>query len=214
MRHRGRHNSEPQPQLPKPFSGPKLNLEPAHSLLQDLEGRLRWTVPFLWPSYATDWRSWKQPRKSARAAAQRPEEVANQHRRPADIFLPSFNGVPAALDLAITAPQRQDIVALAGATSLAAATSCAATKASHLNTATLCAQQGVHFMPVVAESTGAWEPEASKLLLQLSPSTAAQAGEDAAALHADLLQELSVVIRSHRARAVLRRRTELADSSS
>ena len=69
-------------------------------------------------------------------------------------------------------------------------------------------------MPVVAESTGAWEPEASKLLLQLSPSTAAQAGEDAAALHADLLQELSVVIRSHRARAVLRRRTELADSSS
>ena len=96
---------------------------------------------------------------------QRPEEVVNQHRCPAGIFLPSFNGVPAALDLAITAPQRQDIVALAGATSLAAATSYAATKASHLNTATLCAQQGIHFMPVVAEST---EPEASKLLLQLS----------------------------------------------
>ena len=145
---------------------------------------------------------------------QRPEDVTNQHRRPADIFLPSLNGVPAALDLAITAPQRQDIVALAGATSLAAATSYAATKASHLNTAALCAQQGVHFMPVVAESTGAWEPEASKLLLQLSRSTAARTGDDAATLHSDLLQELSVVIRSHRARAVLRRRAELGDSSS
>ena len=145
---------------------------------------------------------------------QRPEDVTNQHRCPADIFLPSLNGVPAALDLAITAPQRQDIVALAGATSLAAATSYAATKASHLNTAALCAQQGVHFMPVVAESTGAWEPEASKLLLQLSRSTAARTGDDAATLHSDLLQELSVVIRSHRARAVLRRRAELGDSSS
>ena len=145
---------------------------------------------------------------------QRPEDVTNQHRRPADIFLPSLNGVPAALDLAITAPQRQDIVALAGATSLAAATSYAATKASHLNTAALCAQQGVHFMPVVAESTGAWEPEASKLLLQLSRSTAARTGDDAATLHSDLLQELSVVIRSHRARAVLRRRAGLGDPSS
>ena len=66
-------------------------------------------------------------------------------------------------------------------------------------------------MLVVAESTGAWEPEASKLLLQLSRSTAARTGEDAAALK---LQELSVVIRSHRARAVLRRRAGLADSSS
>ena len=95
-------------------------------------------------------------------------------------------GVPAALDLAITAPPRQDIVALAGATSLAAATSYAATKASHLNTAALCAQQGVHFMPVVAESTGAWEPEASKLLLQLSRGTAARTVDDAATLHSDL----------------------------
>ena len=140
--------------------------------------------------------------------------MTNQHRRPADIFLPSLNGVPAALDLAITAPQRQDIVALTGATSLTAATSYAVTKASHLNTAVLCAQQGVHFMPVVAESTGVWEPEASKLLLQLSPSTAARTGDDAVTLHSDLLQELSVVIRSHRARAVLRRRAELGDSSS
>jgi hypothetical protein len=127
---------------------------------------------------------------------QRPEDGTNQYRRPADIFLPNLNGVPAALDLVITAPQRQDIVALAGATSLAAATSYAATKKSHLNTAALCMQQGVHFMPVVAESTGAWEPEASKLLLQLSRSTAARTGDDAATLHSDLLQELSVVIRS------------------
>ena len=123
-------------------------------------------------------------------------------------------GVPAALDLAITAPQRQDIVALAGATSLATATSYAATKASHLNTAALGTKQGVHFMPIVAEPTGAWEPEASKLLLQLSRCTAIRKGDDAATLHSGLLRELSVIIRSHRALAVLCRRAELGDSSS
>ena len=101
---------------------------------------------------------------------QRPEDASHQQRRPADIFLPSYNGAPAALDLAITAPQRQDIVARAATTALTAATSYAATKASHLDTANLCAAQGVRFVPLVAESTGAWEPEASKLLLHLSRS--------------------------------------------
>ena len=142
---------------------------------------------------------------------QRPDDLTNQQRRPADIFLPSINGVPAALDLAITAPQRQDIVAQAGDIALAAASNYAATKTSHLNTADLCAQQGVRFIPLVAESTGAWEADASKVLLQISRSAAARTGEDSSILHSDLLQELSVIIRSHRARAGLRRRAELSD---
>ena len=51
---------------------------------------------------------------------------------------------------------------------------------------------------------------AGQLLLQIACRAAARTGDDSAALHSDLLQELSVLIRSHRARAVLRRRAELA----
>ena len=98
-----------------------------------------------------------------------------------------------------------------GATSaLAAASAYAASKAAYLNTAQLCSQQGVNFVPLVAESTGAWDRVAGQLLLQIACSAAARTGDDSAALHSDLLQELSVLIRSHRARAVLRRRAELA----
>ncbi|CAK9032862.1 Nipped-B-like protein B [Durusdinium trenchii] len=135
--------------------------------------------------------------------------AATQNRRPADIFLPSLHGSPAALDLAITAPQRQDVVVQGAAAALAAATAYAASKAACLNTAHLCSQQGVQFVPLVAESTGAWERAASQLLLQIACSAAARTGDDSATLHSDLLQELSVIIRSHRARAAPRRRAEL-----
>jgi hypothetical protein len=141
---------------------------------------------------------------------QRPEDVGTQNRRPADIFLPSLHGSPAALDLAITAPQRQDVVVQGATSALAAASAYAASKAAYLNTAQLCSQQGVNFVPLVAESTGAWDRVAGQLLLQIACSAAARTGDDSAALHSDLLQELSVLIRSHRARAVLRRRAELA----
>ncbi|CAK9083246.1 unnamed protein product, partial [Durusdinium trenchii] len=103
----------------------------------------------------------------------------------------------------------QDVVVQGAAAALAAATAYAASKAAYLNTAHLCSQQGVQFVPLVAESTGAWERAASQLLLQIACSAAARTGDDSATLHSDLLQELSVIIRSHRARAVLRRRAEL-----
>ena len=111
---------------------------------------------------------------------------------------------------AITAPQRQESLTQASREALAAAKGYAHHKSAYLDTARLCEVQGVKFVPVVAEATGAWEPAASKVLLQLSRAAAARIGADAALLHADLLQELCVAIRSHRARAILRRRAELA----
>ena len=66
-------------------------------------------------------------------------------------------------------------------------------------------------LSMVAESTGAWEPEAGKLLLHLSRSAAARTEGEGGLLHSSLLQELCVVVRSHRARAVLRRRAELSE---
>ena len=61
----------------------------------------------------------------------------------------------------------------------------------------------VNFVPLVPESTGAWDRVAGQLLLQIACSAATRTGDDSAALHSDLLQEVSVLIRSHRARAVL-----------
>ena len=64
---------------------------------------------------------------------------AGGRRRPADIFVPSYLGSPTAFDLAITGPQRQETLAEVGRKSLAAATSYAKVKMTHLNTFEECA---------------------------------------------------------------------------
>ena len=66
--------------------------------------------------------------------------------------------------------------------------------------ANVCASQGVHFIPLVAETTGTWDATAERVLRTIS-----RPGNT----HALLLQELSITIRAHRARAALQQRTEL-----
>ena len=143
---------------------------------------------------------------------QRPEDSRLAQRRPADVYLPSLKGFPAALDLAVVAPQRQESLAQAGQRALAAATAYSRTKEMHLDAANACAAQGVRFHPLVVEATGAWSRDAAAILTLISQAVAAREGDQASLVHARLLQELSVVARSHRARAVLRRRSELAAS--
>lgn len=75
-------------------------------------------------------------------------------------------------------------------------------KRQHLDTAAACAAQQVHFLPMVAETTGEWAPEAVKVLDHISRA----AGKG---LGSTLLQEASVLIRTWRARAALRRRAEM-----
>ncbi|CAK9056954.1 unnamed protein product [Durusdinium trenchii] len=104
---------------------------------------------------------------------QQPDEVHNAPRRPADVFLPLFHGRPTALDFAITAPQRLDVLGAAGIT--LAASAYTEHKRRHLDTAE------------ALESIGR------------------AAGSDGSTL----LQEASVLVRSWRARAALRRRAEL-----
>ena len=137
------------------------------------------------------------------------EDASSARRRPADVYLPSWAGSPAALDFAVTAPQRQETLAQAGKEAGAAAADYARHKEAHLGTAAACAAQGITFRPMVVETTGHWERQASALLKQLAGAVATRSGEDAAPVHASLLQELSVVVRSFRARAALRRRCEL-----
>ena len=135
-----------------------------------------------------------------------PDTNDSSRRRPADVYLPAWlNGTPAALDFAVTAPQRQDIMELAASEGLAAATAYSRTKRTHQNTEELCKQAGVEFQPMVCETTGAWSLEALFVLRHLARSAAEATGGDADAVFARTLQQTSVVVRRATARAVLRR---------
>ena len=138
-----------------------------------------------------------------------PEDMNNsQARRPADVYLPAFAGSPTAFDFAITAPQRQETLAQASVRTAAAAEAYARHKELHLHTAQACEQQGVKFVPLVAECTGTWDPSALKVLKHVAHAAAAKTGEEPAVCYNQLLQELGTTIRSFRARAALRRRFE------
>lgn len=122
----------------------------------------------------------------------------------------SYLGSPTAFDLAFTAPQRQETLGTASRQALAAATAYAGTKMAHLQTAEVCRSQGIRFTPLVAETTGAWEPQSAAFLKRVARAVAAREGSDAAQLEGQLVQELSVTARAYRARAVLHRRAEAA----
>ena len=80
--------------------------------------------------------------------------------------------------------------------------------------AQVCREQGVRFVPLVVETTGAWEPQAAKVLVHVARAAAVREGSDPSTLHAELTQDLCATVRSFRARAALRRRAELATEAS
>jgi len=69
-----------------------------------------------------------------------------------------------------------------------------------LQSAEACRVQGVCFIPMVAESTGAWDTDPMIVLKYVAQAVAAQSGEDPTISSSLLLQELGVAIRSFRAR--------------
>ena len=140
---------------------------------------------------------------------QSPHDISNSNRRPADVYLPALAGSPAALDFAVTAPQRQETLVQASQKGGAAATAYAQHKATYLQTGQACEVHGVQFIPMVIETTGAWDPAATKILKHIAHAFAARTGADLATALGLLHQEACVCLRSWRARAALRRRCEL-----
>ena len=120
---------------------------------------------------------------------QSPEDTHSARRRPADVYLPALAGSPAALDFAITAPQRQEALAIASRETGAAAADYARLKERHLDTAISCEAQGVVFVPMVAESTGTWDKGAATVLKHLATAVAARSGDAPDTAQAALLQE-------------------------
>ena len=110
-----------------------------------------------------------------------PDDARLALRRLADVYLPAFEGAPTALVLAITGRLRLESLAEAGRHALAASGVYAHLKKSHLKTAQLCTAQGVRFRPMVAESTGAWDSEASQILQLIARGVSAREGRHPAA---------------------------------
>ena len=138
----------------------------------------------------------------------RPDDPAGNAnlRRPADVYIPTWEGgSPAAFDLAITSPQRIEVVATAARTAGAAAVQYEETKRTFLNTAEICATQGIQFLPLVAETSGGWGPTGLKTISKLAKRTALVSEQSASVVFSQLLESLCVAIRRANARAVLER---------
>ena len=142
----------------------------------------------------------------------RPDEPDTPNaRRPADVYIPAWKGgAPAALDLAITSPQRQAALLLASGEAGAAAGLYETHKKVFLDTEDQCEQQGISFLPMVAESSGGWGPSGVIVLKTLAKKAAARDGSPASVHMSHYLEGLSVAIRRAAARAVLRRTAVVA----
>ena len=137
-----------------------------------------------------------------------PDNPGSNLRRPADVYLPSWkNGAPAAFDLAVMSPQRQDILSRASLHCAAAAEACESYKREYLGTAADCQSQGLSFIPMVAEPSGGWGPSGACTLKALSKAAAVRStsGAEPSAVLAEHLQRLCAAIRRASARAILRR---------
>ena len=145
---------------------------------------------------------------------QMPDETGTERRRPADVYLPAWSaGSPAALDFAVTAPQRQEIVMQAARTGLAAAKAYSEHKKAHLNTQGLCSEAGIDFIPMVAETSGAWAPSAMNVLKQMAASVATCSGRKPEIVMQQILQNAAIRIRRANARATLRRAADSPEES-
>ena len=137
----------------------------------------------------------------------RGEQVSNNNRRPADVWVPQWgSGGPAAWDFAVTSALRSDNMFTAANEPSAAAATYEWHKRDHLSTAQQCGEQGLQFMPLVAEAhSGTWGPTARAVWHFLAKSWAAASGSDVSLTSAKLAQRLSTTLQRANARAVLRR---------
>ena len=126
-----------------------------------------------------------------------------------------FHGQPVAFDLAITSPQRQDALVQAATTKGAGASMYEAHKRSHLDTYEECRQQGIAFIPLVAEPSGGWEASALSTFSKWAKLATKRGGAASSpkAVLPQFLERLCVYIRAAKARAVLRRGDAAADQA-
>ena len=102
--------------------------------------------------------------------------LPGNNRRPADVFLPHWaGGLDAALDVTITHPLQAATRAGAAATPGHAMTVAFENKCR--DTEELCREQGIKFIPIVAESLGGWHKVALEQFRKLGSALARHTGQ-------------------------------------
>ena len=138
------------------------------------------------------------PQKEGRAL------LPGNDRRPADIFLPHWaGGRDAALDVTVIHPLQDATRARAAAEPGSAMTYAYNNKMR--GTADLCDQQGIAFIPIVAESTGGWHKVALEQLRKLGSALARHSGQEEGETISHLLTRASILLQKGLASLLLNR---------
>ena len=111
-----------------------------------------------------------------------------------------------AMDFAVTFGVRQSAVQASIQDSSHAVTSYEDFKRNHLDTARLCTEAGITFVPMVLEANGGvWGPSACKIFSELAKTKSVHSGEQKDKILGQLYQNLDVVLQRENSRAILRR---------
>ena len=123
------------------------------------------------------------------------------------MWLPSWGlHGPAALDLAVTSGLRSGALPTTAVDGARPCLDYEARKRAHQDTARLCGEAGLQFIPLVAEACGGgWGPTAVQTWRTLGSLIAARIGLSGGLAVEQLLQSLSVALQRENGRAVLRR---------
>ena len=148
-----------------------------------------------------------QPRPLLGALAEDGSRGDPHSRRPADVYLPRWRqGVPAALDFAVTSGLRDTVVERSAQNGTAASLVYEDFKREYLDTARACEDEGIKFIPMIIEADGGgWGPQAQKTWNELAKCKAAVTGELVSTVACQLLQSLSLILHRENARAIIRR---------
>ena len=118
-------------------------------------------------------------------------------------------------DLAVTSGLRCGSTASSASDGSHACAAYEERKRNHLQTAALCREQGLQFIPLIAEAvSGGWGREAMKAWRQLGALLANRTGETASTCTEHLLQCLSVTLQRENARAVIQRLPDSAGAGA
>ena len=137
--------------------------------------------------------------------------LPGNNRRPADVFVPLWaGGLDAALDVTITHPL-QDATRARAATNPGHAMTVAFENKCRV-TEDLCREQGITFIPVVAESLGGWHRVALEQLHKLSSALARHTGQEESDMFDHLVKRVSILLQKGLASMLLNRNPSHPDA--
>ena len=118
------------------------------------------------------------------------------------------------MDFAVTSGIRQSTIQASIQDPSSAVTAYEDFKRNHLDTARLCNEEGLFFVPVVVETNGGlWGPSARKIFSELAKTKSVHSGEQKDKILGQLYQNLDVVLQRENSRAILKRLNGAASGS-